>query len=73
MAVVHKYGGDNRLAVRILWGLIILTGWNHSWPALVGHVFGFHREGCRWWVFKAEFASEVEGDFEKWVEAEIGS
>ncbi len=59
--------------MRILWGLIILTGWNHAWPAVVRHVFGFHREGCRWWVFMVEFVIEVEMGIEKWVEAEIGS
>ncbi len=73
MAVVHKYGGDDRLAGCILGDLIVVIGSNHSWLAVEGHVFGYHREGSWQWVFKAEFASEVKIGFEKGVEAETSS
>jgi hypothetical protein len=73
MAVVHHDCGDNSLAMHGLGVLIVFIGRKHSWPVVVGHVFGFHREGRWQWIFEAKCAPEVEMCLEERVKAEVGA
>jgi hypothetical protein len=41
MDVVRYYCGDDSLAVRILFVLVVLVGRKHLWPAVVGMFSGF--------------------------------
>jgi hypothetical protein len=46
---------------------------DNSRPAVLGHVFRFHREGGWGGIAMAECAREVKVGFEEWVEAKVSA
>ncbi len=54
-------------------GSVGVIGCDHSRPAVVGHVFVFHRKGGRGWIFIPKCACEVKVGLEQWVEAYIST